>query len=82
MSLRIKVIVGRMEGARVVKSDRDYLYVQFTTPLMKFIDDTEFWFDPKNNVIQVRSASRVGRKEFGVNRKRIEAVRAALVVSR
>lgn len=75
---RIKAVVESMAGARVVKSDPDYLYVQFTTPLMKFVDDAEFWFDPANNVIQVRSASRVGRKDFGVNRKRIEAVRARL----
>jgi uncharacterized protein (DUF1499 family) len=45
---------------------------------MKFVDDVEFWFDPAANVIQVRSASRVGRGDMGVNRKRIEAVRAAL----
>jgi len=38
----------------------------------------EFWFDPAANVIQVRSASRVGRGDMGVNRKRIEAIRAAL----
>ena len=75
---RIKTIVEHMAGAKVVKSERDYLYVQFTTPIMKFDDDAEFWFDPANNVIQVRSASRVGRSDFGVNRKRIEAVRAAL----
>jgi len=42
------------------------------------VDDVEFWFDPAANVIQVRSASRVGRGDLGVNRKRIEAVRAAL----
>ena len=79
---RIKTIVEHMAGAKVVKSERDYLYVQFTTPLMKFVDDAEFWFDPANNVIQVRSASRVGRSDFGVNRKRIEAVRAALAATR
>ncbi len=39
---------------------------------------TLFWFDPAANAIQVRSASRVGRGDMGVNRKRIEAVRAKL----
>lgn len=75
---RIKAIVEGMNGAKVVKSGPDYLYAQFTTKIMKFVDDMEFWFDPKNNVIQVRSASRLGRKDFGVNRERIEAVRAAM----
>jgi len=75
---RIKTIVDGMSGAKVVKSTPDYLYAQFTTQWMKFVDDVEFWFDPVNNVIQVRSASRLGSKDLGVNRKRVEAVRAAL----
>ena len=75
---KIKTIVEGMDGAKVVKSEPGYLYAQFTTKLMKFVDDVEFWFDPAANAIQVRSASRVGRGDLGVNRKRIEAVRAAL----
>ena len=75
---RIKAIVEGMDGAKVVKSEPDYLYAQFTTRLMKYVDDVEFWYDPAAKVIQVRSASRVGRGDMGVNRKRIEAVRAAL----
>jgi len=75
---KIKAIVEGMEGAKVVKSEPGYLYAQFTTKLMKYVDDVEFWFDPAANVIQVRSASRVGRGDMGVNRKRIEAVRAKL----
>jgi uncharacterized protein (DUF1499 family) len=45
---------------------------------MKFVDDVEFWYDPTARVIQVRSASRVGKGDMGVNRKRIESVRGAL----
>ena len=75
---RIKAIVEGMDGAKVVKSEPGYLYAQFTTKLMKYVDDVEFWFDPAANAIQVRSASRVGRGDMGVNRKRIEAVRAVL----
>jgi len=79
---RIKAVVESMEGAKVVKSDPDYLYAQFTTRFMKFVDDVEFWFDPASSVIQVRSASRVGRRDFGVNRKRIEAVRVELAATK
>lgn len=78
---RIKSVVEAMAGAKVVKSDADYLYAQYTTPLMKFVDDVEFWYDPASQAIQVRSASRVGKGDMGVNRKRIEAVRAALAAS-
>lgn len=75
---KIKAIVESMGGAQVIKSEPDYLYVQFTTRLMKFVDDSEFWFDPAAGVIQVRSASRVGHGDRGVNRARIEAIRARL----
>src|SRR5437879_891179 len=75
---KIRAIVEGMDGAKVIKSEPGYLYAQFTTKLMKYVDDVEFWFDPKAKVIQVRSASRVGRGDLGVNRKRIEAVRAKL----
>ena len=67
--------------AKIVKSEADYFYAQYTTPLMKFVDDVEFWYDPVAQVVQVRSASRIGQSDLGVNRKRIEAVRAALASS-
>jgi len=42
---------------------------------MGFIDDVEFWQDPVAGVIQVRSASRLGQSDLGVNRRRIEEIR-------
>ena len=78
---KLRTVVAAMPGAHIVKSDGDYLYAQFTTRLMGFVDDTEFWFDPAAGVIQVRSASRVGRKDLGVNRARVEAIRAQLAAS-
>ena len=78
---QIKAIVDGMAGAAVIRSEPDYLYVQFTTQLMKFVDDTEFWFDPAAGVIQVRSASRVGRGDRGMNRARIETIRARLAAA-
>lgn len=76
---RIKRIVEAMPGARVITAEGDYLYAQFTTPLMKFVDDVEFWFDPSSGVVQVRSASRIGHGDRGVNRARIEDIRTRLV---
>lgn len=75
---RLRRVVEGMDGAKVVKSDPGYLYVQFTTRWMKFVDDCEFWFDPRAGVVQVRSASRIGREDFGVNRERVEAIRSRL----
>jgi uncharacterized protein (DUF1499 family) len=75
---RIARIVQDLPGAAIVERRDDYLYARFTTPMMRYVDDTEFWFDPAAGVIQVRSASRIGRKDFGVNRARVEAIRTRL----
>jgi uncharacterized protein (DUF1499 family) len=78
---RLRTICEGLPGAQVVTSEADYLYVQFTTRWMRFVDDTEFWFDRAGGVIQVRSASRVGRKDYGVNRARVETIRARLAAA-
>jgi uncharacterized protein (DUF1499 family) len=75
---RLKAICERMPGATVVTSEPDYLRVQFETRLMKYVDDAEFWLDPMHGVVQVRSASRLGQRDFNVNRERVEAIRAQL----
>lgn len=77
----LRRLTEAMPGATVVEARADYLYVQFTSRWLRFVDDTEFWFDPAAQVVQVRSASRVGRKDFGVNRARVEALRTALAGS-
>ena len=78
---RIADVIESLPGAKIVERRDDYLYAQFTTALMRFVDDVEFWFDPAAGVVQVRSASRVGRQDFGVNRARIENIRARLALS-
>jgi uncharacterized protein (DUF1499 family) len=74
----LRKVVDGMERARVVNSGSHYLQVEFTTRLMGFVDDAEFCLDEKAGVIHVRSASRLGRSDFGVNRARIEAMRKKL----
>ncbi len=75
---KIALVVESLPGAKIVERRDDYLYAQFTTALMRFVDDVEFWFDPTAGVVQVRSASRLGEKDFGVNRARVEAIRERL----
>jgi uncharacterized protein (DUF1499 family) len=74
----IKNIVETTAGAEIIESRADYLYAQFTTPIMKFVDDTEFWYEPTQDLIHVRSASRLGKSDLGTNRKRIETIRKQL----
>ena len=70
-----KVVKG-MERAVIVEQKDNYLYAEFSTPLMGYTDDVEFASDGK--VVHVRSSSRLGIRDFDVNRKRVEAIRAAL----
>jgi len=72
---RLTAIVAAMPGATVITSQPTYLYAEFRTPMLRFVDDVEFLLDPSANAIQMRSASRLGRKDFGANRKRLEAIR-------
>lgn len=74
----VKLIEG-MPGGRVVQASGDYVRAEFTSARMKFVDDVEFLIPADSNVIQVRSASRVGYSDRGVNRARIEAIRAKLL---
>jgi uncharacterized protein (DUF1499 family) len=76
--IRLRTIVNAMPGARIVGEAPGYLYAEFESTWLKFIDDVEFQLDAAAGVIQVRSASRLGRKDFGVNRARIEAIRSAI----
>lgn len=78
---KLRTIVSAMPGSTIVDAKPDYLYAQFRTPTLQFIDDAEFWFSPGERLIHVRSASRVGRRDFGVNRKRVEAIRDAYMRS-
>ena len=75
---KIAQVVEGLPGTRIVERRDDYLYAQFTTALMRYVDDVEFWYDPAAGVVQVRSASRVGRGDHGVNRARVEAIRERL----
>jgi uncharacterized protein (DUF1499 family) len=74
--LRLASLVKQSDRTTIVTQQADYLYAQCTTALMKFTDDVEFWLDRKASVIQVRSASRLGESDMGVNRARIEKIRA------
>ena len=74
----LKAIVESTPNARIGQMRPDYLYAEYTSALMGFVDDVEFYFAPGEKIIHVRSASRLGYRDFGVNHKRIEGVRAGL----
>jgi uncharacterized protein (DUF1499 family) len=70
--------VERMRRATVIRQEGNYLHAEFRSRLMGFVDDVELMFDERSGVLHVRSASRLGRRDYGVNRARVEALRARL----
>ncbi len=68
-------IVSSFKRARIMVDDQDYIHAEFASALFKFVDDVEFYFDDEHKVIHFRSASRLGKYDFGVNRKRMDKIR-------
>ena len=73
----VTVLRGRPDMTLIVDTP-DYLYAESRSAVFGFVDDVEFAFDEEAGVVHVRSASRLGHSDLGVNRARIEAIRAAL----
>jgi uncharacterized protein (DUF1499 family) len=69
------------QGGVVQVEEQDYLWTTFTVPVFGFVDDVEFRICPSEGVIHVRSASRVGISDLGVNRGRVEELRKAFLKS-
>tara|TARA_B100000212_G_scaffold294982_1_gene237888 strand:- start:175 stop:564 length:390 start_codon:yes stop_codon:yes gene_type:complete len=71
---KVKSIVADIPRIKIVETNGDYLHAEVTSRIMKYIDDLEISFSPETNIITLRSESRVGDGDFGVNRKRVELI--------
>ncbi|HSC20860.1 MAG TPA: DUF1499 domain-containing protein [Solirubrobacterales bacterium] len=78
---RLRAILRELPRTRVVEDDLDgsgYLHAEVRSALFRFVDDVELAFDDGRGQLHFRSASRLGRSDFGVNRRRMEAIRRAI----
>ncbi len=71
-------LIVALPRTQILEQTPTYLYAEFTSRWLGFVDDGEFYFDQPAGVIQVRSASRLGESDLGVNRDRIETLRQRL----
>ncbi len=71
---RLKRALSQLPHGTLIRETDNYLHLEFRSPLFHFVDDVEFLLE--DHVIQVRAAARVGRSDLGVNRRRIESLRA------
>jgi uncharacterized protein (DUF1499 family) len=74
---RLLRVIRSMERSTIITDEPDYIYAEFRTPGLRYIDDVEFYFDEAAGVIHFRSAARLPYYDFKVNRKRMESIRRA-----
>lgn len=75
---KLEQVLEATPRIEIIARDERYLRAAATTRILRFVDDLEFLYQPAHSRIDVRSASRIGRSDFGVNRKRIERIREHL----
>ena len=74
----LKTVMAGLPRTKLVQEDDGYLHYEFTSLLLRFVDDVEFLFDDETKTIHFRSASRTGYGDFGVNRRRMEDIRSRI----
>ena len=67
--------IESMDRAVVITDKDNYIHAEYTSRLFRFMDDVELYFDDANKIIHVRSASRIGYSDHGVNRTRVDQLR-------
>jgi uncharacterized protein (DUF1499 family) len=72
---RLQTILQQQPRTRIVAEQDGYLHAEFRSLIFRFVDDVEFLLQPEQGLIQLRSASRSGYSDFGVNRRRVERLR-------
>ena len=74
---RLESVLANLRRTQIVANRDGYLHAECSSFLFRFVDDVEFLLDREGKKIHVRSASRAGRGDLGVNRARVETIRAA-----
>ena len=71
----LREVISEMPRADVLVSREDYVHVEFQTKWLAFRDDAEFSLVDSTSKIEMRSASRIGTNDGGLNRRRVEEIR-------
>ena len=71
-------VLNAVPRTEVIEKTDNYIHALSKSRIFKFVDDVEFYFPKDENVIHMRSASRVGESDLGVNRRRMEQIRLAM----
>jgi len=74
----VRATIANLPRTRIITETDDYLRAECSSTFFGFVDDLELHLRPAQGIIAVRSAARLGHSDFGVNRKRVEKLRALL----
>ena len=74
----IKSFIENTPRTEIVEIDGDYLHAEATSKWMKYVDDLEVSFLPDSNILLIRSESRVGESDLGVNQKRVDLLKSKM----
>ncbi len=74
----VHAAVTGLPRTKIIAQTDDYLHAECSSAVFGFVDDLELHLRPAQNLIAVRSAARLGRSDFGVNRRRVESLRSLL----
>jgi uncharacterized protein (DUF1499 family) len=74
----VQEVLGELPRTVIAKKTADYVHAECRSAVFRYVDDLELHLRPAQGIIAVRSASRLGRSDFGVNRRRVERLRAVL----
>lgn len=75
---QVRAVLAQMPRTEIITDNGNYLYAEFTSRLMGYVDDVEFLADASQGLVHVRSASRLGHSDMGVNRERVETIRGLM----
>lgn len=74
----VEQILKQFPRTKLARLDKNYAHIEFTSLILRFTDDLELFFDPVESKIHIRSASRVGYSDMGVNKRRVLKIRGTL----
>ena len=74
----IKTLIEKTPRTEIVEIDGDYLHAEATSKWMKYVDDLEVSFLPESKILLIRSESRVGESDLGVNQRRVDSLKSKM----
>ena len=72
---KLLAVLASFPRAQTITEEEDFIHVEFTSRILRFVDDVEFYLGEEEGVLHFRSASRLGRSDLGANRRRMETLR-------